>query len=300
MLGQDDGERRVRLGTVELTGEAGRVAGLRWQPLDGAVDPYMARQNPKSQAVDFGLIATADGCRIVRKDNAVLLIPLPGSGLARSRFELRWDRLPWKLPGPARLQALSADGRVLQESPVRNGDRDRRPAGGVRVSGERRVRFWILDFGFSIAGAMRPWNSWGTGRLWAGGTAGLMTNLSPASSWDRNLASLASRLSILRRDDDLHSPGPSHHVWGVCLATSIEAADYPARQGAQPFRFFARRGFGDGADDRLGVAGADQQPAAGPVEPQPVEAVGAGVGNSAASALQDRRQLRGGQRRTWS
>jgi hypothetical protein len=43
----------------------------------------------------------------------MLLIPLPDSGSVETEFTVRWDRLPWKLPRPTRIEALSEDNRVL-------------------------------------------------------------------------------------------------------------------------------------------------------------------------------------------
>jgi len=114
LLGTDDGERRIRLGVVKLTGQADRVTGIRWEPLPAAVDPYLARQNPEGKLVNFGSVRTAGGCRLVRQEKTLLLVPLPDSGSVRSRFELAWERLPWQLPAPTHIESLGEDGRVLR------------------------------------------------------------------------------------------------------------------------------------------------------------------------------------------
>jgi hypothetical protein len=118
LLGVDDGERRIRLGTVELTGPANQVTGIRWEPQAPVADPYAARQNPDSKPVDFGPVRTAGGGRLVRQDKSLLLIPLPDSGAVRTRFEIRWERLPWQLPQPTKIDAQAEDGRVLSRVPV--------------------------------------------------------------------------------------------------------------------------------------------------------------------------------------
>lgn len=122
LLGADDGERRIRLGTVELTGQANQVTGIRWEPQASVADPYSARQNPEGKPVDFGPVRTAGGGRLVRQDKSLLLIPLPDSGSVRTRFEIRWERLPWQLPQPNLIEAQAEDGRILSRVPVGGGE----------------------------------------------------------------------------------------------------------------------------------------------------------------------------------
>jgi hypothetical protein len=121
LQGADDGERRIRLGTVELTGPANQVTGIHWEPQTAVADPYAARQNPAGKPVDFGPVRTAGGCRLLRDGQSLLLIPLPDSGSVRTRFEIRWERLPWQLPQPTLIEAGAEDGRVLRRVPVGGG-----------------------------------------------------------------------------------------------------------------------------------------------------------------------------------
>jgi hypothetical protein len=116
--GPDDGERRIRLGTVRLTGDGARADGLRWTAIETGPDAFLARNNPQSVPVDFGPIVTAGGCRLVRDGNTLLLIPLPDSGSAGTEFTVRWDRLPGKLPRPTRIETLSEDDRILHTAPA--------------------------------------------------------------------------------------------------------------------------------------------------------------------------------------
>lgn len=79
---------------------------------------FLARQNPDSKPVDFGSVRTAGGGRLVRQDKSLRLIPLPDSGSVRTRFELRWDRLPWQLPKPTQVEVVAEDGRCLRRTAV--------------------------------------------------------------------------------------------------------------------------------------------------------------------------------------
>jgi hypothetical protein len=118
--GKDDGERRIRLGSIRLTGEGTNVEGIHWAPLKSGPDPSLARNNPEARPVDFGPIITAGGCRLMREDNALLLVPLPDSGRAETEYRLRWDRLrlEWNLGRPVRIEAIGEDGDVLRTQPA--------------------------------------------------------------------------------------------------------------------------------------------------------------------------------------
>ena len=116
--GQDDGERRVILGSVELTGRDGKITGVDWKPQETSRDPFLARNNPRAEPVDFGSVVTAGGCRLVRERDAVLLIPLPDSDTVQTEFTVRWDQLGWFAEPPVRIELISEDGRVLRTTPV--------------------------------------------------------------------------------------------------------------------------------------------------------------------------------------
>jgi hypothetical protein len=113
LMGADDGERRYRLGTLEVEGEGDRTSAIRWKPLKVGPDPYLARQNVAAQPIDFGPVVTAGGCRISRLEETVRLTPLPESGSVRSVFEVRWDKLPWNLPRPTHVKMEAEDGQVV-------------------------------------------------------------------------------------------------------------------------------------------------------------------------------------------
>jgi hypothetical protein len=118
LLGVGDGEQRIRVGTVEFTGTASQVSGLRWTPQAPLADALEDRQNSAGKLVDFGSVRTAGGGRFIRQDRSLLLVPLPDSGTLRTRFEVRWERLPWQLPMPTHIEAQAEDGRVLRHVPI--------------------------------------------------------------------------------------------------------------------------------------------------------------------------------------
>lgn len=116
--GVTDSERRVRLGTITFHKNPPTGWNVTWEPLKPEHDEYQRRQNPERKAVSFGFVRTAGGCQLVRQGNDILLIPLPDSGLARTRYELDWGRLPWKLPVPTQIVTLAEDGSVLRQKPA--------------------------------------------------------------------------------------------------------------------------------------------------------------------------------------
>ncbi|MHC4251054.1 MAG: hypothetical protein ACYS9X_18185 [Planctomycetota bacterium] len=116
LVGVDDGERRYRLGTLRLNGRGGDVTGGTWTPVKPEADPTLARMNVEGREVDFGAVATDGALRLTREGDAVLVTPLPGS----ARFDVRiaWGELPWRLPEPRSVEAISETGEVLSRGPV--------------------------------------------------------------------------------------------------------------------------------------------------------------------------------------
>jgi hypothetical protein len=120
LMGADDGERRYRLGTMLLEGDGDVTTGIRWTALQVGPDRYLARQNVTARAIDFGSVVTAGGCRMSREAQSVRITPLPESDTVRSVFEIRWEKLPWKLPRPTQIEMLAEDGRVVGREAVEN------------------------------------------------------------------------------------------------------------------------------------------------------------------------------------
>ena len=115
LIGLTDSETRARLGTMQFLGQGEQITGMRFTPADPASDPYYARQNNGLVEVDFGPVETMGGCRIVKVENGVLLIPLPGCRTRPTRFTLNWNRLPWKLPAPTQIEEIDDDGQTLNK-----------------------------------------------------------------------------------------------------------------------------------------------------------------------------------------
>jgi hypothetical protein len=87
--------------------------------------------NVEGREIDFGAVATDGAVRITREGDAVLVTPLPGS----ARFDVRiaWGELPWRLPDPRRIEAVSETGEVLSRVRAEREERE------VSVTCERGV-----------------------------------------------------------------------------------------------------------------------------------------------------------------
>ncbi len=125
LQGPDDGQQRIRLGSLHRAGGATEETDLQWEPLAIGPDPLLERQNPDARPIDFGPVVTAGGCRLSPEEGALLLVPLPDSERVSSEYTIRWERLPWDLPQPDTIEVLAKDGRVVRRE---------------RVSGPLRVR----------------------------------------------------------------------------------------------------------------------------------------------------------------
>ncbi len=117
LLGDDDGESRIRSGQLRLTGQTDTDRSILWTPHQATADPFLRRSNPRARPIDFGWIITAGGCRLTRREDDVPLTPLPDDS-SGTQYEIRWDRLPWTLPRPTRVVALGESGDVLWQRPL--------------------------------------------------------------------------------------------------------------------------------------------------------------------------------------
>ena len=114
LQGPDDGQQRIRLGTLHRAAQATDETDLQWQPLQAGPDLLRERQNPDARPIDFGAVVTAGGCRLSPEGDGLLLVPLPDSERVASQYTLRWDQLPWQLPQPDTIEVLCHDGRVVR------------------------------------------------------------------------------------------------------------------------------------------------------------------------------------------
>jgi len=97
-------------------------------------DPLVARWNAEAKPIDFGAVVTADGCRLSRQDQGLLVVPLPADR-ARVAFAatIRWPKLPWSLPRPTLLEAIDEQGNVLSRQPIDPA------AGQIEITGEGKA-----------------------------------------------------------------------------------------------------------------------------------------------------------------
>jgi len=106
-LGQDDGTRRVRLGSVTV-----EPPGLKWTPFEPGPDPTLARLNPEGLVIDFEGLATNAAVRLTAAGDSLWITQLPGS--AAGVLRLRLAALPWALPVPRVAHVRDEAGNILK------------------------------------------------------------------------------------------------------------------------------------------------------------------------------------------
>lgn len=119
LAGSNDGDNRIRLGSIRLEGQADKLSGLAWTAHKPEPDPLLKRLNVEGRLIDFGPLVTAGGCRITREGSGLLVTPLPQSGGPKFTARIRWSALPWNLPEPTQMQAVTLDGKRPAPQPVR-------------------------------------------------------------------------------------------------------------------------------------------------------------------------------------
>jgi hypothetical protein len=119
LAGHVDGEGRIRLGTVRVKGEGGRVTGLAWAERQVVRNPLEVRQNREARPIDFGPVATAGGVRLTRDGPALVVTPLPGERVPEFEVRIRWDKLPWQLAEPATVEVVAEDGTIVGRDAAR-------------------------------------------------------------------------------------------------------------------------------------------------------------------------------------
>jgi hypothetical protein len=114
--GEDDGERRLRLGALKLEGTGGRLADVSWTPARTRPRPGAERMNTGGKVFSFGGVATNGAVRVSFDKGALVVTPLPDQGKAIVR--IRASALPWRIRTPSRAEALTEDGRVAATEPL--------------------------------------------------------------------------------------------------------------------------------------------------------------------------------------
>jgi hypothetical protein len=123
LAGEDDGERRIRIGTIRLKEKDKRIAAVDYQRRPASPDPWLLRQNPEAKPIDFGGVTTAGGCRLAVDGGALVVTPLPAALGPKCGVRIEPARLPWRLPRLAHVEAIGEDGRSAGRRPaVRDGD----------------------------------------------------------------------------------------------------------------------------------------------------------------------------------
>ncbi|MGQ9770210.1 MAG: hypothetical protein ACUVQG_06625 [Thermogutta sp.] len=107
--GPDDGELRIRLGKLTITNDS----SFEWAKIPEQGDQLSLRSNPEGRKIDFGCVVTAQAVRLTLDGNRVRVMALPLENVTTTA-EIIWEKLPWKLPAPTKIEYLDIDGRVLK------------------------------------------------------------------------------------------------------------------------------------------------------------------------------------------
>lgn len=138
LLGDDASDRRYRVGKLTVSGSAGKIAGLSFEPPSEPHRPDL-RLVPNADPTDFGGIVASGAVRIARQGDCLLLTPLPeGEDLDVSLVPSRLLDRPVR---PTALVAVDADGARGRAIPfVQEGETVRftlrRSEFGCELSGE--------------------------------------------------------------------------------------------------------------------------------------------------------------------
>lgn len=113
LAGSDDGDRRLRIGQIEI-----KADGIAWSPLESRPDPILTRMNPEARPIAFDAVTTPGACRLTRDGDRLIVTALPQAGSTKVALEIHWSNLPWKLPEPGQVEAIAEDGAVMGVKPV--------------------------------------------------------------------------------------------------------------------------------------------------------------------------------------
>lgn len=118
LAGPDDGDRRIRLGEIEVKGEGGRATGTAFRPLELPPDPLLARMNPQGRPIAFGPVITSGAVRLSRDGDRLVVTGLPQASGPSFPVIIRWAELPWRLPEPETVEAIGEDGKAISNRPI--------------------------------------------------------------------------------------------------------------------------------------------------------------------------------------
>jgi hypothetical protein len=88
MLGDEDSERRYRLGMLVVEGTADQVTGLRLVEPEPGEPALAARLQPNQRPTDFGPLRTTGAVRCQVERDRLVLTPLPDEGPCRVELDL--------------------------------------------------------------------------------------------------------------------------------------------------------------------------------------------------------------------
>lgn len=112
LLGDEDPERRCRLGMLVLEGKGATITGARLEPGEG--EPALAaRLRPNAKATDFGSIRTAGALRCEIRADRLVVTPLPGE--APLAADLDVTGLAGRPAAVESVAAVDAAGKTLRE-----------------------------------------------------------------------------------------------------------------------------------------------------------------------------------------
>ncbi len=118
LIGPDDGEKRIVVGTLRVQADANGPAAVEFVGSPAQPDPFLKRWNPQQTPVDFGPVTTVGACRLSPEGDALMITPLPNDGQDAIETCLDWAKLPWKLPEPTHVEVIDESGKAIGREPI--------------------------------------------------------------------------------------------------------------------------------------------------------------------------------------
>jgi hypothetical protein len=108
LLGDEDPERRYRVGTLDVEGAGQDVTGMRLEK-PTSVSPLLSRLERNTRPIDFGVAKTTGAFRCGVEDDRVVITPLPDS--EAFALTLRLETIPRRITHIRGVHAIDAHGR---------------------------------------------------------------------------------------------------------------------------------------------------------------------------------------------